>query len=73
MNHDATHCFNYDKKKCPKKCYRAQLTEDLHRVHYSLPTSFAHFKYTSHCPRWPTKPSNEKESSECIHGIGREA
>ena len=29
MNHDATHCSDYDEKKCPKDCYRAQLTQDL--------------------------------------------
>ena len=64
MNHDATHCFDYDKKKCPKKCYRAALTEDYHRIHYSLPASFAYFKHTPECPAWPNKPTNEKESSE---------
>ena len=29
MNHDATHCADYKKYKCPKNCYRAMLTEDV--------------------------------------------
>ena len=59
MNHDVTHCFNYT-QVCPKTCYRAQLTEELQRIHYPLPTSWAMFKYTKECPKWPTKPKEEK-------------
>lgn len=59
MNHDATHCFDYDKKKCPKTCYRAQLTEELKHIPYGLPTSWAMFKYTKNCPKWPTKTKEE--------------
>ena len=33
MNHDATHCDDYKVNKCPKKCYRAQLTQDLRERH----------------------------------------
>ena len=50
MNHDATHCADYDKKKCLKRCYRAQLTEELQHITYLLPTSFVHFKETRECP-----------------------
>ncbi len=50
MNHDVTHCADYKKSKCPKSCYRAQLTEDLRRRIYLLPTSWAHFKGTRECP-----------------------
>ena len=50
MNHDATHCFDYN-KSCPKSCYRAQLTEELKRIAYPLPTSWAHFKGTKECPK----------------------
>ena len=61
MNHDATHCFNYS-EECPKTCYRAQLTEELNRIDYDLPVSFAMFKHTDHCPKWP-KPKKEKKGS----------
>lgn len=50
MNHDATHCADY-RKDCPKSCYRAELTEDLHKIFYPLPTSWAHFKGTKECPQ----------------------
>lgn len=62
MNHDATHCFNYT-QACPKTCYRAQLTEELWRIHYPLPASWAMFKYTKECPKWPTK-AKEKKSDD---------
>ena len=55
MNHDATHCFDYDPKICPKSCYRAELTEDLKHISYGMPTSWSHFKNTVYCPRWPNK------------------
>ena len=59
MNHDATHCADYT-KGCPKKCYRAELTEDLRKIHYFLPTSWAHFKGTKECPKF----SEESEDTE---------
>jgi hypothetical protein len=34
MNHDACHCYDYKKGVCPKKCYRAKLTEELKRIVY---------------------------------------
>ena len=58
MNHDATHCSNWT-TSCPKSCYRAQLTEELRRIGYPLPTSWAMFKYTNHCPKWPEKPKGD--------------
>lgn len=63
MNHDYTHCADYS-SSCPKKCFRAELAEDLKRIPYNLPLSFANLKYTNLCPAWPNKPTNEKESSE---------
>lgn len=51
MNHDATHCADYKKSKCPKRCYRAQLTEELRNLIYGLPTSWAHFEGTKECPK----------------------
>ena len=49
MNHDATHCSDYCKGKCPKKCYRSELTEDLRKHFYPLPISWASFKGTKEC------------------------
>lgn len=54
MNHDATHCANYG-PKCPKDCYRAQITEELNKIENLWPVSYAYFKYTPDCPKWPKK------------------
>ena len=62
MNHDATHCADYKKGKCPKLCYRAQLTEELRNIVYGLPTSWAHYKGTNYCPKWP-KPQKRKREA----------
>lgn len=51
MNHDACHCYDYKKGKCPKKCYRAKLTEELNRIVYLLPISWSHFEGTRMCPK----------------------
>ena len=55
MNHDATLCADYLVAKCPKRCYRAQLTQqDLRkRPDFDLrclPISWAHFRGTEECP-----------------------
>ena len=52
MNHDATHCADYRDGKCPKKCYRAQLTQDLRERHdlFFVPISWTNFKGTKECP-----------------------
>lgn len=53
MNHDATHCADYKKHKCPRKCYRAQLTQELTErtdLDHRIPVSWAHFKQTKECP-----------------------
>ena len=54
MNHDYAHCFDYEKGKCPKGCFRAELTEDLkHRPDLlGLTFSYARLKGTDECPRW---------------------
>ena len=54
MNHDATHCADYT-TACPKSCYRAELTADLRKRNdlLWLPMSFAHFKGTDECPKYP--------------------
>lgn len=46
MNHDATHCADWDKKRCPKSCYRAKLTQELEKRSdlWYLPVSWSHFK-----------------------------
>ena len=51
MNHDATHCSDYKKGKCPKTCYKAELTEELKHIYYPLPTSWASFEGTKECPK----------------------
>lgn len=52
MNHDATHCADYKKSKCPQTCYRAQLTQELRDRDdlYCLSVSWANFKQTKECP-----------------------
>ena len=53
MNHDATHCADYKKSKCPKSCYRAKLTQELRETSAWawLPISWAHFEGTQHCAK----------------------
>ena len=56
MNHDMTHCVDYRKSYCPKKCFRAKLTRDLFEKKArgelaGVPMSFASFKDTDECPR----------------------
>lgn len=60
MNHDATHCADYT-TACPKSCYRAELTADLRKRFYALPTSWSHFKGTKECPKWPKLIEEEKK------------
>ena len=58
MNHDASHCLDYDKDICPKDCYRAELTQDLRDnidIYAEIPMSWAHFKGTQYCKKWPNK------------------
>lgn len=52
MNHDATHCLDYNPKKCPKRCYRAELSEDLKRRTdlFYLPISWSSFRLQPECP-----------------------
>lgn len=52
MNHDATHCADWDEKRCPKSCYRAQLTEELEERSdlWHLPISYSHFWGGGECP-----------------------
>lgn len=50
MNHDASHCLDYE-KSCPKSCDRANLTEELKKIDYFLPISWMHFRGTNECPK----------------------
>lgn len=54
MNHDATHCADWDKKRCPKSCYRAKLTEELEKRSdlWYLPISYSHFWGGGFCPMY---------------------
>ena len=58
MNHDATHCFDYS-KDCPDTCYQAQLTRDLKETNYPWPVSWAYFKGTDYCPKWPSETKED--------------
>ncbi len=61
MNHDATHCRDWD-ENCPKTCYRAELTEELSRRPdlFWLPMSWASFRYSEECAfRTLPKPKND--------------
>lgn len=49
MNHDYAHCLDYEKGKCPKDCFRAILTEDLHKNKIDDPVAWTHFKGTQYC------------------------
>lgn len=53
MNHDATHCDDYRKSRCPKSCYRAQLTQELfdNWLRFSfLPVSWSNLRRSEECP-----------------------
>lgn len=51
MNHDYAHCSDYEanKARCPKSCFRAELTRDL-SVNPQPRTSWMHFAGTDECP-----------------------
>ena len=56
MNHDATHCADYRKSRCPKRCLLAQLTQELFERKargdlLGIPMSFASFKGMDACPK----------------------
>lgn len=53
MNHDACHCLDYDKGKCPVDCYRAQLTQELICSNYQGLSSWSNFEGTKHCRLGP--------------------
>ena len=51
MNHDYTHCLDFT-KRCPKKCFRAQLEMDLlnnARDYAGMCFSYTHFKGSNEC------------------------
>ena len=51
MNHDAAHCIAAD-GRCPKDCYRFQLTEEYEeylRMGMRLPVSWSDFEGTDEC------------------------
>jgi hypothetical protein len=56
---DATHCWNYKKGKCPRNCYRAQLTEELNQIHDDRPVSWAMFEGTEDCPKIGGRKDND--------------
>ena len=52
MNHDYAHCLDYQKGKCPKKCFRAQLVEDMeNRIGEWFTGDWAHLDGTQYCEK----------------------
>ena len=51
MNHDYAHCFDYEENnaRCPKSCFRAELTMDL-LLNPQPRSLWMHFFGTSECP-----------------------
>lgn len=51
MMHDASHCLNYDRKICPKSCYRAELTQELEdrKDLIGVPMTWSAFRGTKEC------------------------
>lgn len=53
MNHDVSHCLDYEKHKCPKKCFRAQVTQEYFKLKAAgkidFHTSWVHFEETQYC------------------------
>ena len=67
MNHDYTHCADFT-KRCPEKCFYAQLERDLRKRWRELITkqiSYGHFGGTSLClygmPRQGKGEKNEAD------------
>lgn len=56
MTHDVCHCYDYNRYICPEECYRAKVTQDLkdnYEQYEGIPMSFANFKGTPYCLKWP--------------------
>ena len=54
MNHDYTHCADYNPAICPVSCFRAQVTAVLEANRENIvgvPISWAHFIDTPECKR----------------------
>lgn len=60
MNHDYTHCADYDANICPATCFRAEVTAELEANKENIigvPISWAHFRRSKECeldkkPKW---------------------
>ena len=72
MNHDVSHCSDYNPDTCPKSCFRAQVTADLYAREdlAGLPFSFMAF-HTSGDPECPLAPTyvREKQCEYCHEGL----
>lgn len=62
MNHDASHCLNYDRKICPKSCYRAELTQELEdrKDLIGVPMTWSAFRGTKECELTKREESQSK-------------
>lgn len=52
IDHDYSHCMDYNKETCPPNCFRAVITQALYddERYGSLPVTFTNFKGTDECP-----------------------
>lgn len=57
MNHDYSHCLDYEKGVCPSSCFRAELVEDYRARHISVPVAWTHFKGTKECEVAQKRPT----------------
>ena len=70
MNHDYTHCADYDAALCPKSCFRAQVTAELEadRVNIvGVPISWAYFKGSPECRL--TNPEPKRTNADRIRAM----
>ena len=65
MNHDCAHCLDYVKGKCPKSCFRAELTEDLKKNIFAPRfTTWTHFAGTDECPLQGVEVISDADNGE---------
>lgn len=77
MNHDVSHCSDYNPDTCPKSCYRAQVTAELETRGdlIGIPLSFMHFYRSgdSECPRSPHYDPPAKHTwGEVLRGMSNQ-
>ena len=59
MNHDYAHCLAAD-SRCPKDCFRFQLTAELSKMWYPFPVTWSNFEGSKECKRTRKDGDHEK-------------